>query len=169
MHRTTRILSTLLAVAACAAAGTASARNDSLVLPIEAALRAGDARYQPAADIALRFGRASAQGIEPIGTGAVHAVVDPFGAMNQYGQRSRLADAEVCANAFRKAVAELQARARAAGAGAVVGIVSAYRAGELDSPTTYECRIGHTRGFVDLKGTFAPGPQAAAPARPAPQ
>ena len=156
-HPFHRILAGILLAAGLAA--TASARNDKLLLPIEQALRTSGTRALVSADLPLRFGSASATGADLMGGTSVHAVADPYGQIvNGYtNQRRQLPDEVVCLNAFRKALVELQTKARAAGATAVVGIVSNYNGVDMDSPSAYECHIGHTRGVVDLRGQFARG------------
>jgi len=144
----------LLAAVLLAAAGMASARNEKLMLPIDAAMRSPGTRALLAGDIALRFGSATAAGNEGGGFVAVHAVADPFGGGNPAtgGSRVRRADDVVCLDAFRKALMDLQQRARTQGGTAVVGIVSSYNNMVMDSREVYECHIGHSRGVVDLKG-----------------
>ena len=160
-------LGCLLAAALLSAAGPASARNDKLLLPVDVGLRSNATRQVLAPDIAMRFGKASAQGLAIEGGASVHAVADPFGGnsgSNNGGRRDRRGDDVVCHDAFRKAVVELQAKARSAGATAVVGIVSNYNNMEMDSPSVFECHIGMSRGVVDLRGQFTRGGVAAQPA-----
>ncbi|HEX7891825.1 MAG TPA: hypothetical protein VF522_20935 [Ramlibacter sp.] len=154
--------SILAALSLAALAGSAAARNDKLLLPVEPALRSQGTRNLVASDIPLRFGKASAQGLDLSGGSAVvHAVADPYGPFNPYGRTARRGDEQVCVDAFRKALVDLQAKARAAGAVAVVGIVSNYNGVEMDSPVAYECHAGNSRAVVDLKGQFARGFAAA--------
>lgn len=161
----------LLAATLAAAAGAASARNDKLMLPIQPALAHPGTRQMVANDVALRFGGAAAVA----GGGAVveaHAVADPFGAPNTNagGSRTRRSDADTCLDAFRRALMDLQQRARVQGGTAVVGIVSNYNRQEMDSRDVFECRAGNTRAVVDLKGTVVRTPVAAvqAPQLPPP-
>jgi hypothetical protein len=159
------------AAAVAAAAGAAHARNDKLLLPLDTALR-GDIAHGPVSqDVALRFGKASAGGE----TGTlieVHAVADPYAFNNMppnsgNARRDRKSDNEVCFDAFRKAVADLQQRARAMGAAAVAGIVSNYEHVEMDSAQVYECHVGSSRAIVDLKGqALRNAPQAARAQQP---
>ncbi|MCG2591437.1 hypothetical protein LZ009_01410 [Ramlibacter sp. XY19] len=152
MHFNRLFLGALLA-AACAAA---TARNDRLLLPIDAAMRSNGTRAMLAPDIALRFGAASNQAGDA-GFVLAHAVADPFGGGNPAtgGSRQRRADEVVCLDAFRKALVDLQQKARQQSGTAVVGIVSNYNNVVLDSREVYECHIGHSRGVVDLKGVVA--------------
>jgi hypothetical protein len=146
------VLATLL----LAASGVAAARNDRLLLPIEPAMRTNGTRAMLAADIPLRFGAASNTSGESAYV-QVHAVADPFGSGNPStgAGRQRRADEVVCLDAFRKALVDLQQKARQQGGTAVVGIVSNYNNTVMDSREVYECHIGHSRGVVDLKGVVA--------------
>lgn len=148
----------LLGAALLAVAGVASARNERLLLPIEPAMRSPGTRALLGGDIALRFGAASASPGE-MGFVVVHAVADPFGPPNGGGARVRRADDVVCLDAFRKALMDMQQRARTQGGTAVVGIVSNYNNMVMDSPHVYECHIGHSRGVVDLRGVVSRGAQ----------
>jgi uncharacterized protein YbjQ (UPF0145 family) len=158
MHRTIPrpLAAVLLGLALAGAAGESCARNDKLLLPVDAALGSNGTRQVLGTDIPLRFGKASANGADVTGTVQVHAVADPFGAPLSNGtRRAPLTDEQVCLAAFRKAVVELQAKARSGGAVAVVGIVSDYNNEEMDSREAYECHVGRTRAVVDLRGQLA--------------
>ena len=146
----------LLAAALLGAAGSAAARNDQMMLPLDAALKEAQSSLRP--DIALRFGNESAAGADAaLGTLEAHGVGDLYGAINTNagGSRPRRTDVEVCQDAFRKAVADLQAKARARGATAVVGIVGNYHGIVYSSTSQYECHSGATRAVVDLRGQLA--------------
>ncbi|MEJ5991585.1 hypothetical protein WG902_16400 [Ramlibacter sp. PS3R-8] len=159
---TERTAGVLLALGLVAGTSSAWARDDKLLLPIGPALRSTVGPRLPG-DIAFGFGRASAAGLDAGAAGAsAYGKADPFTAPNPNfgGQRARRPDAVVCIDAFRKALAELQDGARDAGATAVVGIVSHHDGTDMDSATTYECHVGHTRGVVELRGAFTRGPVA---------
>lgn len=169
----------LLAAALAASAGAACARNDRLLLPIDAVMRNNLTRQMLAPEIALRFGSASAVGVEPDAVAVdVRGQAEPFASnnVNNPGNyRQRRTDEQICQDAFRKALVDLQQRARSAGATAVVGIVGNYNRMLMDSREVYECHVGHTRGIVDLRARLTRGaqpvtapPVARAPA-PAPQ
>jgi len=172
IHSTSQLARAGLVIALLAGAGAAHARNDKLVLPIIPALSSPGTRQLLAPDVQLRFGSATAAAAE-VGYPQVEVrgVGDPFGGSpgnNNGGRRERRSDDQVCLDAFRKAVVELQKRARSSGASAVVGIVSNYNKVEMDSPDTYECHVGYSRAVVDLKGQAARAgmnrqPQAQAP------
>ncbi|MBI2769412.1 MAG: hypothetical protein HYX47_07310 [Burkholderiales bacterium] len=139
----------LLLLVACAAA---QARNDKIMLPIDAAMRLQGTQAVVGRDIQLRFGKESAAGSETMTVVDGKGVGDPFGNSTPYGRRDRRPDEQVCLDAFRKAVSDMQHRARAAGAVAVVGIVSNYERKEMDSREVYECHAGQSRAVVELRG-----------------
>ena len=143
-------------------AGTsAMARNDKLLLPIDDALRGTGPVAQPRADMQLKFGSATAVSGDALAGGIdAHGVANPTANLgaNAGFRTERRADHEVCQDAFRKALGDLQQRARAVGGVAVVGIVSNYRNAVYDSATQYECHIGNTRGVVTLKAQAARQP-----------
>jgi uncharacterized protein YbjQ (UPF0145 family) len=158
-HFTSQLGRAAVVIAVLAGAAAVHARNDKLMLPIDPALRIQGARQVLGPDVQLRFGKATAVGTEIVNAQVeAHGVGDPFGGVsnnNNGGRRDRVSDEQVCMDAFRKAVVELQRRARSAGASAVVGIVGNYNKVEMDSRDTYECHVGHTRAVVDLKGQAA--------------
>jgi poly-gamma-glutamate capsule biosynthesis protein CapA/YwtB (metallophosphatase superfamily) len=62
-------------------------------------------------------------------------------------------DLPACNNAFAWALKQLQDSAKAAGANAVVNIVSSYKKGApFSSPTEFECHAGLTSAGLTLKG-----------------
>ena len=144
-----RRLSGLLVVALFAAAGSAMARNDKLLMPIEAGWKGGGV-------VPVKFG--SATKVAPdrvIENIEVQGVATPGGGTGNSSngfKSERRSDAEICQDALRKAIAQLQSRAHALGAVEVVATVGNYREKGFDSSTQYECRMGHTRGVVDLRG-----------------
>jgi uncharacterized protein YbjQ (UPF0145 family) len=71
------------------------------------------------------------------------------------GSRTRRGDVEICQDALRKALADLQAKARARGASAAVGIIGNYHGIAYNSSTQYECHVGATRAVVDLRAQLA--------------
>lgn len=158
-----------LLLAVLATAGGVQARNDKLMLPIGPALRSPGTVQLLGPDVQLRFGRATAGAEITNPQIEVRGVGDPFVSTNMgYGRRERRTDEQVCLDAFRKAVVELQKRARSSGASAVVGIVSNYNRVEMDSADLYECHVGYTRAVVDFKGQAARAASAIQPqAQPA--
>jgi hypothetical protein len=139
----------LVATFLLAAGGTAVARNDQVLLPIDGALKAGSG-------IPVRFGSATkVSGDRVIGMVDAHGVARPSGGTGNSSngfKSERRSDAEICQEALRMAVSQLQSGARAMGAAEVVGVMGSHIGSGLDSQTQYECRMGHTRGVVDLRG-----------------
>lgn len=149
-----RILSA--AVLLAVAAGSAGARNDRLLLPIAPALD-DPATGGALSVLTMQFGRDPSVPLETSGLVEVRGVAVPYSSVsNQYGNsRQYRSDPEVCREAFRKALAELQYRARAGAGKAVVDIVSYYRRQEFNSRDVYECHAGNTRAVVDLRGRIS--------------
>ena len=147
------------------AVGSACARNDKLLLPIDPVMRSQVAQNLLAPDIPMKFGRATAKGVDTAGGASVEAVSATRTSSLSQPIKS---DEEVCSDAFLQALTALQTRAQQAGAGAVVGIISNYHGMEMDSPTNYECRIGVWSAVVQLKGDFVRGAPPSHPAGTAP-
>jgi hypothetical protein len=144
-------LGTLLALGA--AAPSAQARNDKLLLPIAPVLRQPGTRNLIGEDIALRFGTPVPAGFELDGPVVeARGVADPY---PKHGPRYPKPDDEVCRDALRQALLELVSKARTASHNAVVGVVSNYQKVEFNSPEAYECHVGMTRAVVELKGQVA--------------
>jgi hypothetical protein len=156
-----------LALALCATAPLAQARNDKLLLPVAPILKQGGTRAL-IGDFAVHFGSATAAGYEIVNQQIeAHATVDPYGPAGGGGARRQRPDEDVCRDALRKALAEMVSKARAAGGTALVGVVSYYDHVEMDSPDVYECHVGRTKAVVDLKAKVARGaPAATAVAEP---
>jgi len=144
----------------------AHARNESHMRPIAEAMGKKHAR-EIVGDLPLRFGSASAAGSELMpGTievsGDASIIVDPRG-------RQHLSDDEACQLAFEDAIGKLADRARAAGAAAVVGIVSNFKGDRVDNPKFYDCHSGSSKSYVTLEASLArtfvaPGARALPPA-----
>lgn len=144
-----------LAAGLLAAAGSASARNDRLLLPIAPVLQGSGLAANPRADVPLQFGGATGVAGDAL-AGVVQGSgrMDPFGQpqSNYGGSRVHRSDLEVCQDAFRKALAQLQQHAAGAGGVAVVGIVSDYKHQVFDSASEFECHVGASRAVVELRG-----------------
>ena len=73
-----------------------------------------------------------------------------------------LSDETVCNHAFRSALAKLVEAAHEAHAGAVVGIVSAYKGGHvIDDGKTFECHAGAAWSHVFLRAQLVKSSSAA--------
>lgn len=142
-----------LLTAALLACGTSAwARNDASAQPIAVSL--GKSAARTAADgIVLRFGKASAQGADGVGEVHVQGQADVGASSRKHGPPS---DEKICRHAFNDALAQLAAAAKAAGAAAVVGLVSHYKGDEEHADgVAYECHSGSVHSFVEFKGVLA--------------
>jgi uncharacterized protein YbjQ (UPF0145 family) len=149
----TRFLPVLAAALALAAALPAHARNESFLLPVDQALAKKRSR-ESVGELALRFGSASGEHGEFVPgdvlvNGAASVVSDDPRHHEHY------TDEETCQHAFEDAVAQLASRARAAGAVAVVGIVSDFKDQVVDDPRRYDCHAGTAKSYVTLRGKLA--------------
>ena len=151
---------------ALAMAGSAQARNDSIMSPIAAAMAKKEAR-EIAGDMPLLWGSASAAGSELMPgaidvEGEASVIIDPR-------SRVHLTDAETCQKAFEDALFKLTTRARASRAAAVVGIVSNFKGQRVDDARSYDCHAGSSKSYVTLQARLAstfvpPGSPALPPA-----
>jgi hypothetical protein len=166
MNRSFQIaLSTVAAAFVLAAALPAQARNESLRQPIDKALAKKRAR-EAAGDLPLRWGRASATGVDLL-PGEVEVHGEASIVSDDVHHREHLTDDEVCVAAFEDAVARLAEQARRANAAAVVGLVSAFKGDVVDDPRNYDCHAGTAKAYVTLRGRLA-RTVADASARPLP-
>ena len=144
--------SALLATALLACGTAAWARNDASAQPVAVSLGKSAARTA-AAGIVVRFGTASAQGTDSVGDVHVQGKADVGSSSRKHGPPS---DEKICRHAFNDALAQLAAAAKAAGATAVVGIVSDYKGDEQHADgVAYECHSGSVHSFVEFKGVLA--------------
>jgi uncharacterized protein YbjQ (UPF0145 family) len=126
-------------------AAPASARNAVVNLPIANVLSSPDAQDKLGHSIQLYFG---AQPTPP--------VAKEFGHYVSHRKTNGFAKSEEtsCDWAFLSALVELQERAVALGANAVVNIESYYNRHEVASADTYECHKGFLMAGVVLRGTM---------------
>jgi hypothetical protein len=148
-----RASSILLAAALLAGAAPAWARNDESMQPVAVATAKSAAR-KAEDGIVFRFGKASAQGAD-IAAADVHVQGKGDVAEGGAHRHSQPTDETVCRRAFNDALAQLASAAKAAGAAAVVGVVSDYKGAEHTDAATYECHSGSVHSFVELKGQLA--------------
>jgi hypothetical protein len=137
-------------------AGTpaAQARNDSIRLPVDKAMAATHV-HDALGELPLRFGGASANGVELAGPGdvlgrGVGSVVsdDPHA-------RVHLSDDQACQRAFEDAVSQIAREARRANAAAVVGLMSDFKRQVVDDPHDIDCHMGSAKAYVTLRGKLA--------------
>ena len=147
--RLLRPASALLAAIALFVGGPAWARNDTSAQPVAVALGKSAARTATAG-IVVRFGKASAQGVDSAGEVRARGEGDVGGGSHKHAQPT---DEKTCRSAFNDALAQLADKAKASGAVAVIGIVSDYKDDEQHPDgVAYECHSGSVHSFVKFKG-----------------
>jgi hypothetical protein len=149
------------ALVATVAALPVQARNVTLLRPLPEALAQPRSR-EIVGDLVVRFGAASAHGLDIVQRDIV--VEGVAAAASDVGRNGagRESDETVCLHAFQDALGRLAAAARGSHAGAIAGVVSYYRGHEHDAPQDYECHAGTFKAAVTLRGQIA----HAAPAAP---
>ena len=130
----------------------ARARNEETAQPVPLALSKATAR-KAADGIVMRFGSASEKGADVV---AADVRVEGKGEATGSGRKhAPTSDETLCRRAFNDGLAKLAAAAKAAGAAAVVGIVSDYKGVEAHADGQfYECHSG-AHSFVAFKGQLA--------------
>ena len=141
----------LLAAVLLACVAPSWAKNEETLQPVSVALAKSSAR-KAADGIVFRFGQASAQGADIVATDVQLRGEGDVTSSRKHGAPS---DETVCRRAFNDALARFAAAAKAAGAVAVVGIVSDYKGAELADASTYECHSGSVHSYVEFKGQLA--------------
>lgn len=135
----------LLAVASTCAI-TAQAADNKVMLPIEGAFAANDARNRLGDSVTFHF-----HGQKPMPKVIERLTLDKTSQKtNSFGKSAETA----CNWAFLSAMLQLQKKAKAQGANAVVNIVSNYNNVESPSATEFECHEGAIMAGVALKGEF---------------
>lgn len=136
----------LLAVAVVLAATVsvpAVARDDKLMMSIDGAMAANDAKARLGDDVKFYFGKAPGNG-KRIGVGQTSKKTNSFGKSPE----------EACNWAFLSAMLALKADAQAKGADAVVNIQSNYGNVPMSSTSEFECHDGKMITGVALKGEY---------------
>jgi uncharacterized protein YbjQ (UPF0145 family) len=134
-----------IALAAISTATVAQASDRKVMLPIESAMSANDAKGRLGDDIKFYFGTQKAPGGQKkLGTDQTSQKTNAFGK----------SDATACNWAFLSAMIQLEKHAREVGANAVVNIVSNYKNVEHSSESEFECHAGALMAGVALKGDF---------------
>jgi uncharacterized protein YbjQ (UPF0145 family) len=130
---------------AIAAALPAHARDDKLMMPIDVAMDAPEAKEKLDSSIKYYFGhQKSPKVLQKLGSDASNKKTNAFGK----------SDEKACQWAFLSAMLSLEQRAKELGANAVINIVSNYKKVEMSSETEYECHAGGIMAGVALKGDF---------------
>lgn len=135
----------LMAVlAGCALSAQAS--DNKLMLPIDNALNANDAKARLGEDVKFYFaGQPTPKVIEKRGSDKTSQKTNSF---NKSAEKA-------CNWAFLSAMLQLEKRAKEMGANAVINIVSNYKNVENASATEFECHEGALMAGVALKADFA--------------
>lgn len=138
-----RSRNSLIAAALMAFTAVAVAKNVPTNVPWESVV-ADLTKQGSLQGIELRFGSASAQGLNLSGSVAFQHKEGAFPDSN----RQVPSDEILCRNALKQVLIRAVEQARARGANAVVGIISQVGKSRQDSPANAECRSG-------LSGTVA--------------
>lgn len=137
-----KIFSKLLMVALVLGSGSALARDTKYLLKIADVLAMPEAQGRLDASIKLYFGKQPA----PAGESRGEVVANPK------TNSANKSDEEACRWVMLTALMDLQKRARAMGATAVVGIESYYKKMPFSSETEFECHAGGFMTGVALRG-----------------
>jgi len=139
------LLSACLSAAAIAAVAPAQARDTKMMMSIEKAMAANDAKNRLGDQVRFYFGDQKTPAIaERLGSGKTSQKTNSFGKSPE----------TACNWVFLSAMLRLQEEARAVGANAVVNIVSNYKNVENASATEFECHDGAMMTGVALKGDY---------------
>jgi uncharacterized protein YbjQ (UPF0145 family) len=132
-------------ILALAAASSALARDDRLMLPVTDGMERGKTtKDRIDAEIPVYFGKQKAR--------AVERKLGEFTA-NRKTNATNKTDKEACEIAFVSAIVSLQQRARREGGNAVVNVASVYKNENRESNTEYLCGAGTFVSGVALRGT----------------
>ena len=157
------VRATLVGLSVLLLASVAQARNETFMQPIAAALHKSYSR-ETVGDLPLRWGSATAVDAgAPDVLGAAFTVEGDGSATGENPRKHEsLSDETVCNHAFQSALAKLVEAAHEAHAGAVVGIVSAYKGGHvIDDGKTFECHAGAAWSHVFLRAQLVKSSSAA--------
>jgi uncharacterized protein YbjQ (UPF0145 family) len=121
----------------------ASAADEVLMMPVAAAMQTGQEKLGD--NVKFYFaGQNHPKVITKLGTDSTNKKTNGFNKTAEHA----------CSIAFMSAILQMQKRAEALGANAVINIVSYYKKNEVKSATEYECHNGGFMTGVALKGDF---------------
>ncbi|RZT38605.1 heavy metal-binding domain-containing protein [Cupriavidus agavae] len=153
MKTTLRIALAVAATTAILGSGAASAADKLLNMPIEDALKSPVAASRIDPNIRLSWGFNRIDGAQdPVSFKSIKRVRRPT---SQVQGTPVPTEAEQCQAMFVEALQELQQKASATGANAVMEIRSNWKDDETSSDKTYVCARGAAYIGVALKGTLA--------------
>ena len=118
------------------------ARDTTLILPIQSALKKGYAKGVITKNIRLQFGKRGLRGGQQKYTA------------NRKTNAVGKSDRDACEWAFLSSIRSLQDRARKRGKRSVTGIVSYYKKRTRSSSSKYECHAGAFAAGVALRGNI---------------
>jgi uncharacterized protein YbjQ (UPF0145 family) len=143
-----KTITTMLVFAAIAAAvAPAQASNNKVLLPIDAAMDANDAKAK-LGDSGITFhfaGQPMPKVISKRGSDKTSQKTNAFGKSAE----------KACNWAFLSAMLRFEKRAQELGANAVINITSNYDNVEFSSATEYECHVGGIMAGAAFKADFA--------------
>lgn len=146
----------LAALSLAAAGGSALAKDNMLLLPVDKAL--ADTQTQAALQgTMVRFGAPATRDWTDANTVTTRSWsrYNDTRAQTVDGRPLYLSDEQACYVAFRYTVADLAAKARAKNGQSVVEVVSYYQNKENNMPDRFECHAGAASAIVTLRGRVA--------------
>ncbi len=147
------VRATLVGLSVLLLASVAQARNETFMQPVGVAMHKSYSR-EVVGDLPMLWGSTTvpADGSSDLIGGAITVEGEGSATGDNPRKHESLSDETVCNHAFRSALAKLVEAARDAHAGAVVGIVSAYKGGHvIDDGKTFECHAGAAWSHVFLR------------------
>lgn len=125
---------------------TAQAKDEKMMMPIEAAFAQTGTRDNVDGSVKFFFGKQKPTGkiLQKLGSDTTSQKSNAFGKENSVS----------CNTAFLSGMISFQKRAKELGANAVINIVSNYKHVEMSSETEYECHVGAIMSGAAFKGDF---------------
>lgn len=125
---------------------TAQAKDEKMMMPIEAAFAQTGTRDNVDGSVQFFFGKQKPTGkiLQKLGSDTTSQKSNAFGKENSVS----------CNTAFLSGMISFQKRAKELGANAVINIVSNYKHVEMSSETEYECHVGAIMSGAAFKGDF---------------
>ena len=125
---------------------SAQARNETFMLPIDAALKATTFAPKPDGSIKFYFGKQATPAVQEL----IHTDI-----ISKKVRFSGTADVAACNEALVSSLTELQERTKKMSGNAVINIVSYYQNTEMSSETRFECHAGSFSVILFLKADIA--------------
>lgn len=125
---------------------TVQAKDEQMMMPIEAAFAQTGTRANVDGSVKYFFGKQKPPGkiLQKLGSDTTSQKSNAFGKENSVS----------CNTAFLSGMISFQKRAQELGANAVINIVSNYKHVEMSSETEYECHVGAIMSGAAFKGDF---------------